>query len=166
VTSVLDRLFGEPVRVRREIVRVLFESVDDVGMRVLHAMAVSPGDPNMNVRWEIAQGLAEAEHPGAVALLEEIARTDPDDTVRSQAIGSLGERALAAYRAKEGPEAATPRAISVRTRGAVRTRGTSPLRQVSPAAGEILELINRIRDEEGSESVRYEADLTLRQLGD
>lgn len=166
MAAVIERLLRQPVSVRLEVVQELLKAADDVALTVLHALAVEYRDPDANIRWAIAEGLSKVIQPEAVRLLEMLARYDPDETVRTCAIGSLGERALGAYRAQVGEEQASPRTL-VRTRGAkVRTRGASPVRQVSSEAQTILDLLYDLRDEEQSDYVKGMADLTLRQLGE
>jgi hypothetical protein len=147
------------------VVQELAQQGDDVALRVLRALAVEAPDPDANVRWTIAEGLSNISHPEAVRLLEEIARSDPDETVRGCAIGGLGKRAMEAYRVEVGADQATPRAL-VRTRGAVRTRGVSPVRRASPEAQMILDMLYSLRDQEQSDYVKGMADLALRQLGE
>jgi hypothetical protein len=165
LSDVIERLFTQPTPVRLEVAQELMRTADDVALTVLRALAVENRDPDANVRWAIADGLSNVEHPEAVRLLEMLARDDPDETVRTCAIGTLGERALAVYRVRVGEEQATPRAL-VRTRGAVRTRGVSPIRKVSLEAQTILDLLYNLREEESSEYVKEMTDVTLRQLGE
>lgn len=159
--SVLDRLFAAAPSVRLEVVRELLRRPDNLSLAVLRE--ASRADPLPNVRWAIADGLRAAPAAGAVPLLEVLAREDSDEMVRSCAIGSLGEIALAAYRDKVDPEA-TPQTL-VRARGAVRTRGASAVRTAGPEALAILDFLERLRDQE-SGYVREIADVTLRQLGE
>jgi HEAT repeat protein len=163
--EVFARLFSQDLVVRQEVVRQLLQNPDELALRVLSRLAVAPGDPSADVRWSVAEGLGQVAGHEAIAILEQIARTDPEETVRTCAIGALGRRARTAYAAQAGPEAATPAAI-VRTRGPVRTRGASPVRRASPEAQRILDLLNEIREDEVSDYVKQMADRTLKQLGD
>jgi hypothetical protein len=166
LAEVIQRLRSQPVPVRLEVVQQLAREADEVGVSVLRALAVEAPDPDANVRWTIAEELGKMRHPEAVRLLEELARSDPDETVRGCAIGGLGKRAMEAYRAEVGADQATPRAL-VRTRGgAVRTRGASPVRRASPEAQSILDMLYSLRDQEQSDYVKGMADLALRQLGE
>jgi hypothetical protein len=161
---VFAELFINPPAVRLEIVEQLLRDGDELALRVLAGLAVAPGDPSGDVRWAVAEGLAGFANPGAVTILEQIARTDPDDTVRTCAIGALAERARLAGAAKPRLEAAAPEPIT-RTRGSVRTRGAGPVRRASPEAKTILDLLKRIRETESSDYVKQMTDLTLDQLG-
>jgi len=165
LAEVLEHLFAQPVPVRLEVVRELLRAPDRLAFALLRALALDSPDPDANVRWTIADGLGSIADPEAVHLLTELAQHDSDDTVRTCAIGALGERALQAYAVQVGPERGTPREL-VRVRGAIRTRGPGPVRAVGPEAQMILDLLNRIRIEDASEYVKDKADLTLRQLGE
>jgi hypothetical protein len=162
--EVVSRLLDQATTVRLEVVGELIKQADDVALTVLRALAEQP-DPDPNVRWAIADGLAGVQHAEAIRLMEWLARHDPDETVQTCAIGSLGKRALAAYRTQVGSEKATPHEL-VRVRGAVRTRGASPIRKISREAEVILDLLDQLRTSETSDYVRDMADLTLRQLGE
>jgi HEAT repeat protein len=161
----LEQFLTQPTAVRIEVIGQVLEDVDDLAMRVLRVLAVDCRDPDPNVRWSITEGLGSLQRLDAIELLELIAQGDPDETVRSGAIGALARRAMAAYREKAGPEVATPRTL-VRTRGPVRTRGASPVRAASPEAATILEKLHRLRDEESSDYIRNVLDTTLVQLGE
>jgi len=163
--DVVRQLQQQPVSVRLEVVGELIRRGDDLALRALALLATDLSDPDPRVRWAIADGLWRLGASGAVPLLKTIARNDPDEMVRSSAIEALGARAMAAYETKVGAEEATPAAL-IRTRGAVRTRGASPVRQVTKEAQDILETLYKLRDEAPSAEVRRTADMTLRQLGE
>lgn len=166
--EVTEELFRQPSRVRLEVVDALLGQDDDLALRVLRALAVEWYDPDANIRWAIADGLARMNNAAAVDLLEAIAREDPDDSVRSCAIGSLGQRALASYATAAGPDRRATAEAMLRNRDSIRTRGgrgTSPVRLTKPAQ-EILDALYKLKEGEESEFVRNKVDLTLLQLGE
>jgi len=163
LSETIEHLCQEPRQVRLEIVRDLLQQSDDIAMDILEKLAVA--DPDSNVRWAIAEGLAEVDHTRTVVLLESIALKDLDELVQSCAVGALGQRAMAAYRRQAGPNSATPRAIA-KIRGGVRTRGASPIREKNGEALEILEALYRLRDADLPDYVKEKIDVTLRQLGE
>jgi len=104
--EIVGHLVDEPRRLRVEVVRALLKQGDDDALAILRTVAVDCPDPDPNVRWIVADGLSGVPQGEANSLLERLARADPDETVRTCAIGSLRRRLFVAYRAKVGPEKA------------------------------------------------------------
>lgn len=165
----LDRLFAEllsqPRDVRLMVVHELLRNPDNLGLRVLEELAVAPGDPSAEIRWTIAEGLRGVPDPKAVDILERIAKNDPDEPVRACAVGGMVQRARDAFAPGARPDRALP-VPTVRTRSAVRTRDSSPLRTANPEARRILDALDRVRASESSAYVKQKIDLTLGELGD
>lgn len=122
-----------------------------------------PADPDPSVRTAAARALGRIGGPEAVAILQKLAIGDPNEETRSAAVSSLASLALQEARTK-GQVPSIPSGI--RTRGAVRTRGASPLRSLTEEAGKILELLDQVRGTDPSWYVREKADEALSDLGE
>jgi hypothetical protein len=155
--SVIEKLVVQSADVRREVISALGEQADELAISVLERL--SKREPEWRVRLLIAQALAKAGGPRTIEVLKELARTDPSEDVRAEAIRVLGDLALAAW-----PQLGVRTRGAPRVRGAVRVRGAAPSTSVSPEADEILGLLDQIRFLDPSVRVRDTADDILGKL--
>ena len=164
VSVLLEALSDTSPRVREEVAFALGEWAGEMAVKALQRLVTGEEkDPEWRVRAAAADALGRIGGPQAVKTLQELALTDINENVRARAVTSLA--VLAKETGKEALKQPSARPV-VRTRGAVRTRGISPIRELRPQVGEILDLFKRIRAEDPSDLVRQVADGALAELGE
>jgi HEAT repeat protein len=146
--------------VRRQVALTLREWRDEIALQVLERLAKT--DSEWRVREAVAEALSTIGGPQAVELLTFIVKTDPHPRPAERALTGLGDLALAAWPDELKPREAA--STTVRTRGAVRVRGASPSRRISPEADALLALLDQVRFRHPDPSVRAAADDTLARL--
>ena len=156
--------------VRREVAFAVGEWGDAAAVAILRWI-VLPGDsasePDPGVRTAAVRALGWIGGPEAVEILERVALEDPHQEVRSSAVSALGSLARSEYKAaRTQTPTIPPLQPTVRTRGAVRTRGSSPVRSLSAEAQQVLNLLERVRGTDPSWQVRDAADDVLTDLGE
>jgi hypothetical protein len=159
--AVISQWRQQSSEVRQEVIQALGERGDVFAVRVLTALA--GWEPLRPLRIRVAAALAQARAEEAVAALMIMARADAAEEVRAEAIRLLGVCALKAWPALGVRSRSVPRlAGAVRTRGVMRSK-SSPL---SPQAEHILEMMDKVRFQDPSPTVRSTADATLGNLDD
>jgi HEAT repeat protein len=154
---IMEKLIEQHLDVRREVIIILEEQGDELAIEVMGRLAKR--DPEWRIRQLIAEHLARIGGPDAVEILKDMARTDPSEDVRAEAIQGLGNMALA-----EWPALAVRTRSVPRVRGGIRIRGAAPSKSISTEADAILELLDQIRFKDLSSYVRDIADDTLASL--
>jgi HEAT repeat protein len=154
--DVISGLMRQSKEIRQEVISVLCQKTDEVTASVLTELLRK--EPEWRLRKNIVTGIGGSGGKAAIDVLMEAAERDPEEQVQVSAIQTLGALALKAH-----PEL-RPKNRAVRVRGAIRTRGVSVSKKVSPKAEEILHLLDRIRTQELSRDVRNTADEVLGQL--
>lgn len=153
--------------VRQEAAHTLGEWGDEAVVTILQRIVLptdgQPADHDAKVRIAATRALGRVGGTDAVKILEKLAIEDANEDVRFNAVNSLASLAI---REHERHKQAPPQP-AVRTRGAaVRTRGASPVRNISKEAQTILNLLEQVRSNDPSWYVREKADEALADLGE
>lgn len=155
-----EALRDQRAEVRCEVAFALGEWADETAVEVLKKLTIDENkDSSTDVRAAAADALGKIGGTRSVAILQRLAMDDPDEDVRTRAIGVLGSLA-----AKAEPKLVTVRTPSVRARGA--SQPTPPKIQVSRETEKVLDLLKQIRVNDQSDYVRDVADETLEDLGE
>jgi HEAT repeat protein len=163
LTPALQAIGDTQWEVRREVALTLGEWGDEVALEVLDRLAQN--DSEWRVREAVAEALGSIGGPQAVEALTQMVKTDPHPRPAERALRALGDLAVATWPVQLEPQPKESPA-ALRTRGAVRVRGASPSRHISPEADAILGLLDEIRFRHPDPSVRETAENVLAKLDD